>query len=67
MLTVAVCIALNEQFVETKTLLNATIPLLFKNYSFIEVTYQLVRFNKTKFFSLNTKNTDRNDINKQGI
>ena len=39
--------------------------LLFKNYSLVEVTYLLIRFNKTKFLSWNTKNTDRNDINKQ--
>ena len=25
----------------------------------------LIRFNKTKFFLWNNKNTDRNDINKQ--
>ena len=33
--------------------------LLFKNYSFAEVTYLLIRFSKTNFFSGNTKNTDR--------
>ena len=41
--------------------------LLFKNYSFAEVTYPLIRFNKTKFLLWNTKNTDRNGIDKQII
>ena len=38
--------------------------LLFKNYSLVEVINLLIRFNKTKLFSLNTKNTDRNGVNK---
>ena len=39
--------------------------LLFKNYSLIEVTYLLIRFNKTKLFLCNTKNTDRKGVNKK--
>ena len=39
--------------------------MLFKNYSLIEVTYLLIRFNKTKISQKNTKNTDRNGVNKQ--
>ena len=39
--------------------------LLLKNYSLVEVTYLLIGFNKTKFFQLNKKNTDRNGVNKQ--
>ena len=39
--------------------------LLFKNYSLVEVIYLLIRFNKAKPLSLNTKNTDRNGVNKQ--
>ena len=39
--------------------------LLFKNYSLVEVTYLLIRVNKTEFFHRNTKNTDRNGANKQ--
>ena len=39
--------------------------LLFKNYSLFEVAYLLNRFNKTKFFPWNTKNTDRSGANKQ--
>ena len=34
--------------------------LLFKNYSYVEVTYLLIEFSKTKFFPWITKNTDRN-------
>ena len=36
--------------------------LLFKNYSFAEVAYLLIRFNETKFFPWNTKNTDKNGV-----
>ena len=56
---------------DIKNLLNrqsSTMPfqeLLFKNYSLVEVIYLFIRFNKTKFVSGNTKNTDRNGINKQ--
>ena len=32
--------------------------LLFKNGSLAEVNYLLIRFNKTKFFPWNSKNTD---------
>ena len=39
--------------------------LFFKYYSHVEVIYPLIRFNKIKFFPRNTKNTDRNDTNKQ--
>ena len=39
--------------------------LLFKNYSLVEVIHLFIRFNKTKFFPWNTKNTDRNGVNKQ--
>ena len=39
--------------------------LPFKNYSFEEIIYLLIRFNKTKSFLWNSKNTDRNDINEQ--
>ena len=39
--------------------------LVFKNYSFVEDIYLLIRFNKTGFFRWNTKNTDRKGGNKQ--
>ena len=39
--------------------------LLFKNYSLLEVTQLLIKFNKTNFFPRNTKNNERNDVNKQ--
>ena len=32
----------------------------FRNYSLVEVTYPLIRCNKTRFFVWNTDNTDRN-------
>ena len=38
---------------------------IFKNYSLTEVIYLLIRFNETNFFPRNTKNTDRNGVNKQ--
>ena len=41
--------------------------LLFKNYSYVEVTYLLSRSIKTKFFLWNTKNADRNGINEQNM
>ena len=43
-----------------------TMPLVFKNYSLIEVTCLLISFNKNKSFPQNTKNTGRNSsVNKQ--
>lgn len=39
--------------------------LLFKNYSFKEIMYLSIRFNKTNFFQRNTKNTDRIGVNEQ--
>ena len=39
--------------------------LLFKNHWLVEVTYQLIRFNKINFFLLNTKNSDRYGVNIQ--
>ena len=41
------------------------IYFLFKTYSFVEVVYLLIRFNKTKFFQGNTNNTNKNGVNKQ--
>ena len=41
--------------------------LLFKNYSLAIVMYLLIRFNKTKSFLSNTKDTDKNGINEQNI
>ena len=38
----------------------SSISLLFKNYSYTEVTYLMIRFSKTKSFFWNTKNTDKN-------
>ena len=43
----------------------STMYLLFKKYSLVEVAYLLIRFNKTRFFPRNTKNTDRYDVNKE--
>ena len=39
--------------------------LLFKNYSLVEVIHMLIKFNKTKSFLRNTKNTDTNSVNEQ--
>ena len=41
--------------------------LLFKNFSPVEVTYLLPRFSKIKFFPWNTKNVNKNGVNKQNI
>ena len=41
--------------------------LLFKIFSPVEVTYLLPRFSKIKFFPWNTKNVDKNGVNKQNI
>ena len=43
----------------------STMSLFFKNYSLVEIMYLLIRFIKIKFFPWNTKNSDRNGINKQ--
>ena len=43
----------------------SAISFLFKNLSSAEVTYQLIRFNKTKPFLWNTENTDKNHVNEQ--
>ena len=40
------------------TLQSSTMYLLFKNYSLAEVTYLLIKFNKTKFFPWVKKYTD---------
>ena len=45
----------------------STMPLLFKNYSLVEVIHQLVGFNKTKSFLWNIKKTDGNGINGQNM
>ena len=37
----------------------------FQNYSLVEVIYLLSKFNKTDPFLWNTKNTDKNGVNKQ--
>ena len=37
---------------------------VFQNYSLVEFTYLLIRFNNTKFFWWNTKNIDTNGVNK---
>ena len=39
--------------------------LLFKNYSLVEVVYLFIRCSKTKFFLLNTNDTDKNGVNIQ--
>ena len=45
--------------------------LLFKNYSLVEVTYLLIRFNNQlldlKFFLSNKNNSDEIGVNKQNI
>ena len=47
------------------TLQRSTMPSFYKNYSFAEVIYLLIWFNKTKPFVWNTQNTDRNKVNEQ--
>ena len=47
------------------TLQRSTMPVLFKNYSLVEVIPLLMRFNRTKSFLWNKENTDRNGINGQ--
>ena len=64
MLTAAVLhwiICWNQKF----ALQGSTMSSLFKNYWLVEITYLLIRFNKTKFFLWNTKNTARYGVNKQ--
>ena len=45
----------------------STMPLLFKNYSLVEVIHQLIGFNKTKSFLWNIKKTDGNGIDGQNM
>ena len=47
------------------TLQCSKMSLLFKNYWLVEVAYLLIRFNETKFFPWNTKNSERYGVNKQ--
>ena len=47
------------------TLKSPTMTLLFKTYSFVEVTYMLIKFNSITFFPWNTKDADWNGKNKQ--
>ena len=47
------------------TLQSSTMFLLLKKYRLVEVTYLLIRFNKTKFFPWNTKNAERCGISKK--
>ena len=65
--TAAVCTTLNEKFDDIRDLQSSTMPLLFKKYSIAGVTYRLITFNKTKFFTYKTKNTGRNGINKLNV
>ena len=55
MRTAAICIYI-------KNLQSLTVSLLFKNYSLADATYLLTRFNKTKLFPRNTRNTDRDVV-----
>ena len=62
----AICITLNEEFSDIKNLIYRGPQCLFiKNYWLAEVTYLLIRFNKTNFFPWNTNNTERYGVNKQ--
>ena len=47
------------------TIQSSTMSLLFKNYWLVEITYLLNRFSKSKLFPWNTRNTNKNGINKQ--
>ena len=52
---------------QTITWQNSTMFLLFKIYWLLEATYLLIRFNHTKFFPWNTRNTERYCANKQNL
>ena len=55
----------NYLLIQKFTLQRSTMSLLFKNYSLVKVIHLLIRFNKSRSFLWNTKNTDRNGINEQ--
>ena len=61
-LIAAICITLNESFADIKTLFYRVLQCLCF-LKIVEVAYLLIRFNKTRFFPRNTKNTDRYDVN----
>ena len=63
-LIAAICITLNESFADIKTLFYRVLQCL-RFLKIVEVAYLLIRFNKTRFFPRNTKNTDRYDVNKE--
>ena len=63
-LIAAICITLNESFADIKTLFYRVLQCLCF-LKIVEVAYLLIRFNKTRFFPRNTKNTDRYDVNKE--
>ena len=56
---------MNSFLVQKFTLQRSTVSLLLKNYLLLEAIHLLITFNKTKVFLWNTKNTDRNGINRQ--
>ena len=53
---------MNNLVIKKFTLRTSAISLLFKNYLLVEVIHLLIRFSKTKYFKLNTKNTGINGI-----
>ena len=55
----------NYLLIQKFTLQRSTMSLLSKNYSLVKVIHLLIRFNKSRSFLWNTKNTDRNGINEQ--
>ena len=63
-LIAAIWITLNESFADIKTLFYRVLQCLCF-LKIVEVAYLLIRFNKTRFFPRNTKNTDRYDVNKE--
>ena len=56
---------INNLLMQKSTLQWPTMSLLFKDYSLAEVIYLLIRFQKTKSFLWNTKNSDKNGVNEQ--
>ena len=56
---------MNNLLIQRFILQSSKMSLLFKNCSFVEFIYLLIRFNITKSFLWNTKNADRNGVNRK--
>ena len=63
LLTAAICVTLSESLISKIHF--TEVHSFFASQKLLKVIYLLIRFNKTKSFLWNTKNIDKNHVNKQ--